>query len=59
MKMREWIEGDSGEITVMGDFNLGEMDCWGDIQIEDLCKRRWGERDRNRGENNVCTKMGE
>ena len=27
MKMREWLEGDSGEITVMGDYNLSEMDC--------------------------------
>ena len=24
---------------VMGDYNLGEMDCWGDLQIEALYKR--------------------
>ena len=42
MKMREWTEGDSGEITVMGDFNLGKMDCWGDLQIEALYKRAGG-----------------
>ena len=42
MKMREWTEGDSGEITVMGDFNLSEMDCWGDLQIEALYKRAGG-----------------
>ena len=41
-KMREWITGDSGELTVMGDFNLGEMGCWGNLQIEELYKRAGG-----------------
>ena len=42
MKMRDWMEGDSGEMIVMGDFNLSEMDCWGDLQIEALYKRAGG-----------------
>ena len=41
-KMRDWIAGYSGEITVMGDFNLGEMGCWGSLKIEELYKRAEG-----------------
>ena len=28
-KLREWILGEEGDLTILGDFNIPEMDGWG------------------------------
>ena len=38
-KLREWILGEEGDLTILGDFNIPEMDGWGEIQIENLYKK--------------------
>ena len=38
-KLREWILGEEGDLTILGDFNIPEMDRWGQMQIENLYKK--------------------
>ena len=38
-KLREWILGEEGDLTILRDFNIPEMDRWGEIQIENLYKK--------------------
>ena len=37
-KLREWILGEEGDLTILGDFNMPWMVDWGALQIENLYK---------------------